>query len=179
MPTSKQRSLLAAAGAVAAVLTLAAPSATSALDGPEPKAAEATAVPAAVTEMPAAVTEVPAGAVGATATAGSAYVETRLFFGTERPDGGPDVTDEQFMAFVDRSVTPGFPDGLTVQDGRGQWRDANGTIERERSYELTLLYPASQARARGPLIERIREAYRAAYGQESVARLDEATLADF
>ncbi|MFF7201065.1 DUF3574 domain-containing protein [Streptomyces sp. NPDC008141] len=142
-------------------------------------------MPAAVTEVPTgavgatAVTEVPTGAVGATAAAGSAYVETRLFFGTERPDGGPDVTDEQFMAFVDRRVTPGFPDGLTVQDGRGQWRDANGTIEKERSYELTLLYPASQARARGPLIERIREAYRAAYGQESVARLDEPTLADF
>ncbi|MET9664270.1 DUF3574 domain-containing protein [Streptomyces sp. NPDC006475] len=126
-----------------------------------------------MTAVPGTVTEVPAAA------AGSAYVETRLFFGTERPDGGPDVTDEQFMAFVDRSVTPGFPDGLTVQDGRGQWRDANGTIEKERSYELTLLYPASQARARGPLIERIREAYRAAYGQESVARLDEPTLADF
>ncbi|WP_433571040.1 DUF3574 domain-containing protein [Streptomyces sp. CA-251247] len=173
MPTPKQRSLLAAAGAVTAVLTLAAPSATAALDGPEPKAAAVTAVPGTVTEVPAAATEVPAAA------AGSAYVETRLFFGTERPDGGPDVTDEQFMAFVDRSVTPGFPDGLTVQDGRGQWRDANGTIEKERSYELTLLYPASQARARGPLIERIREAYRAAYGQESVARLDEPTLADF
>ncbi|WP_327684831.1 DUF3574 domain-containing protein [Streptomyces sp. NBC_00467] len=169
MPTSKQRSLPAAAGAVAAVLTLAAPSATAALDGPEQKAS-------AVTAVPSAVTEVPAGAAGA---AGSAYVETRLFFGTERPGGGPDVTDEQFMAFVDRSVTPGFPDGLTVQDGRGQWRDANGTIEKERSYELTLLYPASQARSRGPLIERIREAYRAAYGQESVARLDEPTLADF
>ncbi|MFD3436363.1 DUF3574 domain-containing protein [Streptomyces sp. NPDC058685] len=167
MPTPKQRSLLSAAGAVAAVLTLAAPSATAALDGPEPKAAAATkAVPAAVAEVPA-------------SAPGSAYVETRLFFGTERPDGGPDVTDEQFMAFVDRSVTPGFPDGLTVQDCRGQWRDADGTIEKERSYELTLLYPASQARARGPLIERIREAYRSAYGQESVARLDEPALADF
>ncbi|MFE6129375.1 DUF3574 domain-containing protein [Streptomyces sp. NPDC056437] len=173
MPTPKQRSLLAAAGAVTAVLTLAAPSATAALDGPEPRAAAVTAVPGTVREVPATVTEVPAAA------GRSAYVETRLFFGTERPDGGPDVTDEQFMAFVDRNITSGFPDGLTVQDGRGQWRDANGTIEKERSYELTLLYPASQARARGPLIERIREAYRAAYGQESVARLDEPTLADF
>lgn len=38
---------------------------------------------------------------------GTPYVETRLFFGTERPDGGPAVTDEQFMDFVDREVTPG------------------------------------------------------------------------
>ncbi|MGW0562106.1 DUF3574 domain-containing protein [Streptomyces sp. NPDC003016] len=113
------------------------------------------------------------------AARGEAYVETRLFFGTERPDGGPDVTDEQFMGFVDRQVTRGFPEGLTVQDGRGQWRDADGTIGRERSYELILLYPASQAETRDARIERIRDAYERAYAQESVARLDEPTRADF
>ncbi|WP_151479522.1 DUF3574 domain-containing protein [Streptomyces albicerus] len=110
---------------------------------------------------------------------GAAYVETRLFFGTERPDGGPAVADRQFMDFVDRTVTPAFPDGLTVQDGRGQWRDAHGTIERERSYELILLYPAGRARAADPVIERIRDAYEKEFAQESVARLDEPTRADF
>ncbi|MDN3293540.1 DUF3574 domain-containing protein [Streptomyces ficellus] len=114
-----------------------------------------------------------------TSARGSAYLETRLFFGTERPDGGPDVTDKQFMAFIDREVTPGFPDGLTVQDGRGQWRDASGRIERERSYELILLYPAAEAKGRDARIERIRDAYERAFGQESVARLDELTRADF
>ncbi|MEV0222500.1 DUF3574 domain-containing protein [Streptomyces sp. NPDC050704] len=113
------------------------------------------------------------------AARGEAYVETRLFFGTERPDGGPAVTDRQFLAFVDRQVTPAFPDGLTVQDGRGQWRDTHGTIERERSYELILLYPAGRARAADPGIERIRNAYKKEFGQESVARLDERTRADF
>ncbi|QGZ52806.1 DUF3574 domain-containing protein [Streptomyces sp. QHH-9511] len=117
--------------------------------------------------------------VPVTPTRGKPYVETRLFFGTERPDGGPDVTDPQFMAFVDAEVTPLFPDGLTVQDGRGQWRDRNGTIERERSYELILLYPATEARLRDPLIERIRDTYEQGFGQESVARLDEPTRADF
>lgn len=110
---------------------------------------------------------------------GQAYVETRLFFGTERPDGGPDLTDRQFMRFVDQHVTGSFPDGLTVQDGRGQWRDANGTIERERSYELILLYPASQAKARDPHIERVRDAYKRAYAQEAVARIDDPVRADF
>lgn len=118
-------------------------------------------------------------AAGTATARGAAYLETRLFFGTERPDGGPDVTDEQFMAFVDREVTPAFPEGLTVQDGRGQWRDASGRIERERSYELTLLYPAAEAKARDPRIERIRAAYERAFGQESVARVDERTMADF
>ncbi|MEV0557265.1 DUF3574 domain-containing protein [Streptomyces sp. NPDC050597] len=110
---------------------------------------------------------------------GAAYVETRLFFGTERPDGGPAVTDGQFMDFVDRQVTPAFPDGLTVQDGRGQWRDRNGVIERERSYELILLYPVGRAKAADPGIEGIRDAYEKEFGQEAVARLDEPTRADF
>ncbi|MGW2017483.1 DUF3574 domain-containing protein [Streptomyces sp. NPDC001927] len=123
--------------------------------------------------------ETPARAAVTAQARGKAYVETRLFFGTERPDGGPAVTDEQFMAFVDAEVTPDFPAGLTVQNGRGQWRDKNGTIERERSYELILLYPASEARVHDPRIEEVREAYRKAFGQESVARLDEPTVADF
>lgn len=122
-----------------------------------------------------------AGAPRASAaqTEGAAYVETRLFFGTERPDGGPDVTEKQFLAFIDREVTPRFPDGLTVQEGRGQWRDANGTIERERSYELILLYPKAEAPARDQHVEHIRTAYMQAYGQESVARLDDRLTADF
>ncbi|MFE3900875.1 DUF3574 domain-containing protein [Streptomyces sp. NPDC059153] len=110
---------------------------------------------------------------------GKAYIETRLFFGTERPYGGPDVTDRQFLAFIDEEVTPRFPNGLTIQDGRGQWRDSHGMIERERSYELTLLYPASEARVRDVQIERIRNAYEKAYAQDSVARIEEHTTADF
>ncbi|MFI6859184.1 DUF3574 domain-containing protein [Streptomyces sp. NPDC050421] len=113
------------------------------------------------------------------AARGKDYVETRLFFGTERPDGGPDVSDRQFLDFIDDEVTPRFPNGLTIQDGRGQWRDSHGVIERERSYELTLLYPASEARVRDPQIERIRNAYEKAYAQDSVARLEERTTADF
>ncbi|MEL5961219.1 DUF3574 domain-containing protein [Streptomyces sp. CLV115] len=120
-----------------------------------------------------------APAASALATRGKAYIETRLLFGTERPDGGPAVTDRQFMAFIDEEVTPRFPNGLTVQDGRGQWRDSRGVIERERSYELILLYPASEARVRDDRIERIRDAYEKAYAQDSVARIEERTTADF
>ncbi|MFJ6898453.1 DUF3574 domain-containing protein [Streptomyces hokutonensis] len=112
-------------------------------------------------------------------TRGTPYVETQLFFGTERPDGGPAVTDRQFMAFVDKEVTPDFPDGLTVQSGRGQWRDANGRIEKERSYEVILLYPVTAAGASDRKIEEIRRAYEKAFAQESVGRVDDRTRADF
>ncbi|MFM9697733.1 DUF3574 domain-containing protein [Streptomyces europaeiscabiei] len=110
---------------------------------------------------------------------GTPYIETRLLFGTERPDGGPAVTDEQFTAFVDREVTPGFPDGLTVQEGRGQWRDASGTIEKERSYELILLYPVSSAATSDRKIEEIRGDYLKEFAQEAVARVDDRTRVDF
>ncbi|MEC4017502.1 DUF3574 domain-containing protein [Streptomyces sp. H27-D2] len=124
-------------------------------------------------------TDSSSAAPSAAASRGKAYLETRLFFGTDRPDGGPPVTDKQFLAFVDRHITPRFPSGLTLQDGRGQWRDSNGVIETERSYELTLLYPMSEAKVHDPAIERIRTAYERAYAQDSVARVDEPTKVDF
>ncbi|MEV5595863.1 DUF3574 domain-containing protein [Streptomyces sp. NPDC052496] len=110
---------------------------------------------------------------------GRPYIETSLLFGTARPDGGAPVTDKEFRAFVDAVVTPRFPDGLTVQDGYGQYRDSHGTIERERSYELTLLYPTSEAGPADPKIEQIRAAYLKRFGQESVARVDDRARVDF
>lgn len=160
----RRRAWLALAAASLAVLTVGAPAAYATLDSEQrPTAASAPAY----------------GPASAQLHRGEAYVETRLFFGTERPDGGPDVTDRQFMSFIDRQVTPDFPSGLTIQEGRGQWRDSNGTIERERSYELILLYPASEAASRDARIVRIRDAYVRTHGQDSVARLDERTRADF
>ncbi|MFJ2772787.1 DUF3574 domain-containing protein [Streptomyces sp. NPDC087300] len=153
------RTRLAVAGAVTAVLAVGAPAAYASLDD-----GSAPSSPAASTT---------------TATRGKPFHETRLFFGTERPDGGPAVTDKQFMAFIDKEVTPGFPDGLTIQDGRGQWRDSNGKIERERSYELILLYPTTEERKRDVQIEEIRSDYEKAFAQDSVARLDERTRVDF
>jgi hypothetical protein len=162
MVTLKPRVRLAAVGVAFALAAATPVAAYAALDDEPASAASATS-------------SVPASA----ASRGKPYVETRLFFGTQRPDGGPPVTDKQFMAFVDEEVTPSFPSGLTIQDGRGQWRDQNGTIERERSYELILLYPVSEARAHDPRIERIRDAYEQKYAQESVARADEATRVHF
>ncbi|MDQ1071852.1 DUF3574 domain-containing protein [Streptomyces canus] len=107
---------------------------------------------------------------------GVPYVETQLFFGTERPGGGPAVTDRQFMAFVDKEVTPGFPDGLTVQSGRGRWRDVSGRIWKERSYEL---YPVERGFASDRRIEEVRRAYEKTFGQESVGRVDDRARADF
>jgi hypothetical protein len=115
----------------------------------------------------------------AVSSRGEPYIETQLFFGTARPDGGAAVTDKQFMAFVDEEVTPDFPDGLTIQAGRGQWREASGAIVKERSYELILLYPRARAQSSDRKVEEIRRAYEKAFGQEAVGRVDDKVRVDF
>jgi hypothetical protein len=107
------------------------------------------------------------------------YVRTQLFFGTGRHHGEPPITEEQFMDFLDEYVTPRFPDGLTLQEGYGQWRDKTGSINGERSYELILLYPAETAKAHDDDIEYLRDRYTEMYDLESVGRVDEQVRADF
>ena len=131
--------------------------------------------PVAIAALPAgpAAAQAPAAA---TTGAGELWARTELFFGTERP--GPDVTDTQFAGFVNREVTPRFPDGLTLLTGRGQFRTAAGVIERERSHLLILLYPRDDAAANRE-IQEIRDAYEKAYDQESVLRVDSAGRVSF
>jgi hypothetical protein len=100
------------------------------------------------------------------------FIRTELFFGSNKPDGTV-VTEQQFARFLDLEITPRFPDGLTLLTGLGQFRGSSGTIERERSMLLILLYPRATARASGVKIEEIRTAYKAQFNQESVLRADE------
>lgn len=110
---------------------------------------------------------------------GSPYVATHLYFGTGRHNGSPSISDEEFMEFIADVVTPRFPSGLTIQEGRGQWRDQDGDINRERSYELTVLYPVTEAQDHDADIEYIRRLYCQTYGLESVGRADVQARADF
>ncbi|RSS82804.1 DUF3574 domain-containing protein [Streptomyces sp. WAC06614] len=115
----------------------------------------------------------------AAAQTGSAYISTHLYFGTGRHGGQPPIPEEEFLQFVAEVITPRFPSGLTLEEARGQWRDKEGDINRERSYELTVLYPVTEARKRDIDIEYIRRAYCLRYGLESVGRADVKARADF
>lgn len=42
---------------------------------------------------------------------GEPYQETRLYFGTERPDGRGPVEEREFMRFLDAEITPPSPRG--------------------------------------------------------------------
>lgn len=101
---------------------------------------------------------------------GDIFRRTELYFGSARPDGKPPVTPEQFDNFVDKSVTPRFPDGLTQLSGEGQWNGSTGPVE-EQSFVVILLYPLDD-RGANKEIEAIRKDYKKAFQQESVLRAD-------
>ncbi len=77
------------------------------------------------------------------------------------------VTEAKWARFLAAEVTPRFPEGLTVYDARGQWREPGGTrITRERSKVLMIILPG-RADDRERLIEIIR-AYKRQFHQKSV-----------
>ena len=100
----------------------------------------------------------------------ASFARTELFFGTAKPDGV--VSSEEYQLFIDQEVTPRFPDGLTILDGRGQFRTADGVLVKENSFVLVLLYPAETANESTRMIERIRWLYAWQFQQESVLRVD-------
>jgi hypothetical protein len=104
------------------------------------------------------------------------FARIELFFGLSRPGGV--ISEEDFKAFVDASVTPRFPDGLTLLTGSGQFRDASGTIVVEGSKLLILLVPRRDAQANAK-VEAIRTDYRHQFQQESVLRADAASCVSF
>ena len=100
------------------------------------------------------------------------FIRTELFFGRNRPDR-PEVSQEEFADFLNVTITPEFPDGLTILDGIGQFRDSNGNIIQEKAKVLILLYPSNTKRQSSRKIERIRTAYKNRFEQQSVLRVDD------
>jgi hypothetical protein len=103
-----------------------------------------------------------------------AFVRTELYFGTARPDGM--VTEAEFRDFVDRHVTPRFPDGLTLLKGDGQFRGEGDTIVKEQSFVLILLYPYDTRDKSSGHIERLRTRYKEDFAQQSVLRIDDPSI---
>ena len=104
------------------------------------------------------------------------YAEYQLFLGRSTADGG-EVSEQQWTAFLAETVTPRFPDGLTVLDAAGQWRDSAGAIQRERSKLLWILAPPGDEARR--LIDEISEEYKRRFQQESVLRILNSACASF
>jgi hypothetical protein len=99
------------------------------------------------------------------------FVRTELYFGLTRSDKST-LTDDEWSLFVDEIITPRFPDGFTVVDGKGQWRNKEGKIAKENSKVFILVYSRKERAAAGKKIDEIREEYKKRFDQESVLRVD-------
>ena len=115
--------------------------------------------------------ELPAKAGATNASLVDRFFRTELYFGLSKPDSSL-VTDNEWKDFLDREVTPRFPEGFTVLDGSGQYRDKNGVIAKERSKVLIVLYSKKDRKTSGAKIDEIRAAYVKQFNQESVLRMD-------
>jgi hypothetical protein len=93
-------------------------------------------------------------------------VSAELLFGRKIGDR-IGVSEAAFAAFLAREVTPRFPDGLTVLDARGQWRELDrDAIVREPSKLVLLTFRDDPARREN--LGAIAEAYKRQFRQQSV-----------
>ncbi len=102
-------------------------------------------------------------------------VHDSLHFGTAKPDGV--VSPADWAEFLESTVTPRFPQGLSSSRTSGQWRGADGEIVREDSHVLQLLHPDDEASEKA--IRELIEIYKTQFHQEAVLRIHSHTCASF
>jgi hypothetical protein len=105
-----------------------------------------------------------------------AAVQELVYFGTSIPAGGV-VSADDWRQFLADTVTPRFPDGLSVWQAAGQWRASSGEIAREDSYVLNLTHPDT-AEA-NTAVRELMAVYRERFRQEAVLRVTSAACMSF
>lgn len=96
--------------------------------------------------------------------AGQSQMRTAQFFLGAKPPAK--LNDRDLRRFVDREVTPRFPDGVTVLEGGGQWKGSDNRLMREAAKMVLIVMPDSgdgQAR-----VEAVRTAYRVQFKHDPV-----------
>ncbi|HEX9159989.1 MAG TPA: DUF3574 domain-containing protein [Rhizomicrobium sp.] len=92
-----------------------------------------------------------------------------LFFGRDIPGRAP-LSDREWSDFAASTLSREFPDGFTVIDGDGEWRDpATQSVARERSKILIVVARKSPDLA--SRVSRVRDIYSRRYQQGSVGLL--------
>jgi hypothetical protein len=93
-------------------------------------------------------------------------VSETLYLGTAQPGGVVDTAE--WTQFLQQSVTPRFPEGLTVWQASGQWRGADGRIVEEPSHVLNLIHTGDEESEQK--VEAIASEYKSRFEQEAVLR---------
>ncbi|MCC5888126.1 MAG: DUF3574 domain-containing protein [Gammaproteobacteria bacterium] len=96
-------------------------------------------------------------------------LRSELFFGMTHRRGAA-IAEADWEDFLANSVTARFPDGLSVIEARGQWRNpGTGALVRQPARVLLIIHP-DDARSDASL-EALREDYKARFDQISVLRV--------
>jgi hypothetical protein len=88
------------------------------------------------------------------------------------------VSEAAWRRFVAREITPRFPDGLTISNATGQWRDpASGKMVREPSQRVEIVLPAhADDETR---LDAIAGAYKRRFHQHSVGVIVQSACVSF
>ncbi|HCF27617.1 MAG TPA: DUF3574 domain-containing protein [Cyanobacteria bacterium UBA11049] len=95
------------------------------------------------------------------------FIQDQLYFGRSRAEGI--ISEAEFQKFLSTQITPRFPDGLTIIDANGQFRNRAGTIIKEPTKIVILIYPNSREKRQA--IQDIINLYKSQFQQESVLRV--------
>jgi Protein of unknown function (DUF3574). len=95
------------------------------------------------------------------------FVLDQLYSGLRMPGG--EISEEEWNRFVNDVITQRFPNGFTVIDGYGQWRNKNGEIIKEKTKVVQVLYRNGSKTDNS--IDEIIEEYKTKFTQESVLRV--------
>lgn len=88
------------------------------------------------------------------------------------------VSAQRWQAFLDQEVTRRFPDGFTVLDAYGQWRDHDATgPERLATKVLVILHEDTAARRRD--LAAVRLAWKRLTGDLSVLAVSQPAAVSF
>jgi hypothetical protein len=89
-----------------------------------------------------------------------------LVFGRVSDDGTPGVSEADFAQFLDREVSPRFPEGLTVIDAEGRWTPPAGSMIHEPAkLVMIVLKGAPDDKSK---LDAVRQAYKTRFHQRSV-----------
>ncbi len=102
-------------------------------------------------------------------------VQVELYFGLATK--GREIDGTEWAAFLSAEVTPRFPDGLSVVDVAGQYRNPSGRITREPSKLLIVIVPDGTTHL--AKVQAVVDAYRKQFDQLSVLHVERAVCAVF
>lgn len=107
----------------------------------------------------------------------SRMVETSLYFGQSKPDGGM-VTEKEWNNFKENYIQKVFKEGSTVINVSGNWYDtASHELITEPSFVVVYYYKPSPGLSKQ--IDSLRYWYKTIFRQQSVLRVDKKVKASF